>query len=421
MKKSLILSTLLLAGSLVASDYKYEVTPLIGYNIAEGNLGLDNYAVFGAELQYNGLDSAIAPELSIFYSKADYDGSLNNEDTDIWRLALNGVYEFDKIGSIIPLAKAGLGYEKMSDTYGTQNTNSAFIDAGVGAKIPFTEAIALKLEAIYMNKYNDSDFDNNLMLTVGLNIAFGGSQKTAPVVVDGDDDNDGVLNSADSCLSTAAGVSVDSTGCKIDGDNDNDGVLNSIDTCPTTPAGYAVDAKGCALDDDKDGIANTIDKCLTTEAGKSVNAEGCFIDGDDDKDGILNSVDSCPNTPASAISVDSEGCLSEVNLHVKFENASFEVDEASKKHIKQAADFMNQRQNYSAEIVGYTDSVGRASSNQKLSQKRAEAVRAMLIEDGVSADRLTATGKGEASPIADNATAQGRAQNRRIEAILTKD
>ena len=131
MKKILLVPALLLAGNLMANDYKYEVTPLIGYNIAEGNLGLDDYAVFGAELQYNGLDSAIAPELSIFYSKADYDNS--SKDTDIWRLALNGVYEFDKVGSIIPLAKAGLGYEKMSDTSDTENTNSPFIDAGVGA------------------------------------------------------------------------------------------------------------------------------------------------------------------------------------------------------------------------------------------------------------------------------------------------
>jgi len=91
MKKALLISVLLLGTGLMANDYKYEVTPLIGYNIAEGNLGLDDYAVFGAELQYNGLDSVIAPELSIFYSNADYENS--NKDTDIWRLALNGVYE----------------------------------------------------------------------------------------------------------------------------------------------------------------------------------------------------------------------------------------------------------------------------------------------------------------------------------------
>jgi len=325
-----------------------------------------------------------------------------------------------KVGSIIPLAKAGLGYEKMSDTYGTENTNSAFVDAGVGAKIPFTDAIALKLEAIYMNKYNDSDFDNNLMITAGLNIAFGGSQKAAPAVVDGDDDNDGVLNSVDECPTTPMGDKVDSKGCTLDGDDDKDGVLNSVDECPTTPAGFEVNTQGCALDDDNDGIPNTTDKCLATEAGKTVNSDGCFIDGDDDNDGVLNSVDTCPNTPSSVTVVDAEGCIKEVNLHINFENASYEVDAPSKVRIENAANFLKEKQNYSAEIIGYTDSVGRASNNQKLSQKRAQAVRNMLIEKGVSEDRLTATGKGEANPIADNSTADGRAQNRRIEAILTK-
>jgi len=414
MKKILLSAALLASTMAIANDYKYEVTPLIGYNIAEGNLGLDDYAVFGAELQYNGLDSVIAPELSIFYSNADYENS--SKDTDIWRLALNGVYEFDKVGSIIPLAKAGLGYEKMSDTYGTENTNSAFVDAGVGAKIPFTDSIALKLEAIYMNKYNDSDFDNNLMITAGLNIAFGGSQKAAPVapaVVDGDDDNDGVLNSIDECPTTPAGEQVDSKGCKIDGDDDNDGVLNSVDECPATPTGYEVGAKGCALDDDNDGIPNSTDKCLNTEAGKPVNAEGCFIDGDDDNDGVLNANDKCPNTPAGDI-VDKDGCTRIVNLHINFGNNSAKIDDSSKDLVKQFADFLISRKDFTTTITGHTSAKGPAAYNQKLSEKRAEAVKAMLVDYGVEEDRITAVGKGESEPL----TEDNHAQNRRIEATL---
>jgi OOP family OmpA-OmpF porin len=420
MKKILLVPALLLAGNLMASDYKYEVTPVIGYNIAEGNLGLDDYGVFGGELQYNGFDSAIAPELSIYYSDADYDGS--SKDTDIWRAALNGVYEFDKIGPVIPLAKAGIGYEYMSDTYGTENTNSPFIDAGVGAKIPFTESMALKLEAIYMNKYNDSDFDNNLMITAGLNIAFG-KQQEAPKEVDGDDDGDGVLNSSDKCPTTAVGVEVDSDGCKIDGDDDNDGVLNSIDECPTTPAGEKVDAKGCKIDgdDDNDGVPNSIDECPTTEAGVQVDAKGCMLDGDDDKDGVLNSMDKCPNTPANVESVNADGCMKEINLHVKFENASAVVDESYMDYINEAVNFLNEQPSYNVEIIGYTDSVGSTKNNKKLSQKRADAVKEVLVQKGIAEDRITATGMGEANPIADNATAEGRAQNRRIEAKFNKN
>lgn len=71
-------------------------------------------------------------------------------------------------------------------------------------------------------------------------------------------------------------------------------------------------------------------------------------------------------------------------------------------------------------IEGHTDSVGSAESNQRLSKERAEAVRSYLIGQGVSAEQLTAVGKGELEPIADNDTAEGRAINRRVELVIEK-
>lgn len=67
------------------------------------------------------------------------------------------------------------------------------------------------------------------------------------------------------------------------------------------------------------------------------------------------------------------------------------------------------------EIEGYTDNIGSKEFNTKLSQKRADAVKAYLVSKGVSARRLTAVGMGETNPVADNKTADGRAMNRRIE------
>ena len=88
--------------------------------------------------------------------------------------------------------------------------------------------------------------------------------------------------------------------------------------------------------------------------------------------------------------------------------------------LQKYADFLTKYSAYSANIVGYTDSRGSEAYNQKLSQKRANAVKDMLLEKGVPADRLSSEGKGEANPIADNATSEGRAENRRIEAELIK-
>lgn len=69
-------------------------------------------------------------------------------------------------------------------------------------------------------------------------------------------------------------------------------------------------------------------------------------------------------------------------------------------------------------IEGYTDSIGSASHNLELSQRRAEAVRSFLSQNGVDATRITATGYGEASPMAPNNTEAGRLQNRRVEVII---
>ena len=71
-------------------------------------------------------------------------------------------------------------------------------------------------------------------------------------------------------------------------------------------------------------------------------------------------------------------------------------------------------------IGGHTDSTGSASSNQLLSERRANAVRDYLISNGISADRLSAKGHGEDSPITTNKTRSGRKNNRRVEVSLVK-
>jgi len=72
-------------------------------------------------------------------------------------------------------------------------------------------------------------------------------------------------------------------------------------------------------------------------------------------------------------------------------------------------------------VEGHTDSNGSDASNLKLSQDRADAVRVYLIEKGVKADRIRGVGKGEGAPVASNDTAEGRANNRRVEIIVEKN
>ncbi|WP_279128997.1 OmpA family protein [Helicobacter winghamensis] len=86
--------------------------------------------------------------------------------------------------------------------------------------------------------------------------------------------------------------------------------------------------------------------------------------------------------------------------------------------IKDFAQSMKENPSQTAIISGHTDSTGNDEYNQKLSERRANAVKDAIIEEGVQAERLQAKGYGESKPIADNATKEGRQENRRVEAEI---
>jgi OmpA-OmpF porin, OOP family len=100
---------------------------------------------------------------------------------------------------------------------------------------------------------------------------------------------------------------------------------------------------------------------------------------------------------------------------IQFDRASDRLSKSSGATITKLAKIANECPKTRVEISGHTDSEGIPERNQPLSERRATAVAAALIEAGVAADRLSAEGYGAERPIADNSSADGRAKNRRIE------
>jgi OOP family OmpA-OmpF porin len=108
----------------------------------------------------------------------------------------------------------------------------------------------------------------------------------------------------------------------------------------------------------------------------------------------------------------------EVNVEFAFDSAV--VPASYFEEIRRVADFMTANPGTVASIGGHTDSVGTETYNQGLSERRAVAVRQVLIDRfNISSARLTATGYGEMQPVASNATPQGRERNRRVESVLS--
>ena len=143
------------------------------------------------------------------------------------------------------------------------------------------------------------------------------------------------------------------------------------------------------------------------------------IDPDTDGDGVRDSKDYCPQTPLGA-HVDVHGCPLVLSLDLKFDFDKATIsDEKSLYDIKQLSTFMNKYPVYHANIVGHTDSVGNAAYNKKLSIRRAEVVKKIIIKDGVNASRLSYEGRGESEPLFENINPFNRHKNRRTEVELT--
>ncbi|SIT77514.1 OmpA family protein [Pontibacter indicus] len=103
-----------------------------------------------------------------------------------------------------------------------------------------------------------------------------------------------------------------------------------------------------------------------------------------------------------------------------FETGSARIQPESQEQIDNIVKILQAYPQVNIKIGGYTDNVGQPASNLKLSQSRAEAVRDAIQKQGIAANRLEAEGYGEQHPVADNATEEGRAQNRRIDVLVTK-
>jgi iron complex outermembrane recepter protein len=221
-----------------------------------------------------------------------------------------------------------------------------------------------------------------------------------------DTDGDGITDDADACP-TAAGPKV-LNGCP---DKDGDGIADKEDACPDVAGPRSFN--GCP-DKDGDGIQDSKDKCADVPG--IAKYEGCPIP-DRDNDGVADDEDRCPETAGP---VSNFGCplLEEMNFNAKnvtFLTGSSKLTRQATSELDELVVIMNKFPKLGINIDGHTDNTGTAAKNMALSQTRANEVKDYLVKKGVEESRLTATGYGQEKPLGNNATAAGRAQNRRVE------
>jgi outer membrane protein OmpA-like peptidoglycan-associated protein len=163
-----------------------------------------------------------------------------------------------------------------------------------------------------------------------------------------------------------------------DGDDDGDGVLNSKDKCPDTPKGTPVDATGCPI------------------------------------------VTPAPEPVATPVVLPKEETITIRDVHFEFNKATLTPGDKQQLDMV-ATKLKTEASNVQLHVSGHTDSVGSDAYNQKLSQRRAQSVTDYLVSAGIPrASFVSVEGDGEARPVADNKTADGRALNRRVEIKINR-
>lgn len=338
--KKILLSSLACASLVLAanSDYKYEITPLIGGGLGEGNHSLErNYANAGLALGFNQSEDSLIDqfELGFLRTVQDVDGknAVRNQDTSITRVFGNLVKDYGLTTDLSLYALAGLGVEFFDNELTKHQKDGLFGNYGVGLKYQLTDAMALKFDLRHLISAQNGD--STLLYNFGLAIPFGEkAAKVAPVAA---------------------------------------------------PAPVA--AKAAPKDSDGDGVIDELDKCPDTMRGSKV---------------------------------DTVGCMTLVNLNVNFDTNKSDIKDIYSTRIYEFANVMNVDKRLKADIEGHTDSVGSDAYNQKLSERRAASVVKALTELGVEKSRLKAVGYGESKPIASNETVEGKAENRRVHAVMTK-
>ena len=380
-----------------------------GFGKLEHNVGYSAYVKkqlspsFGLKAQYMGgkvagtNEDATGTDIASFETKMPWSAAVSGE----WTLANSNWRFFNSF--VKPYVAVGLGalnFETSVMTADGQETKhdgstKLYVPADFGFK--FAVARGINIDLGYQLNWANQNFDgvqggtfkNDLFsyAHAGLEIALGNGNKPAlnnsnPVAtlvndynVKYDDlkaQNDALKEENATLASQLASLNNDLQ------DDDGDGVANKYDKCPETPAGVKVDGSGCPLPELKNET-KVIEKIVVTEEDKKVVAE--------------------------AIS------------NLEFDLGKSTIRSTSFPSLNKVAALLIEK-NFSLKLAGHTDNTGSMQTNLRLSKERAEAVKAYLVSKGANPSRIEATGYGPNQPIATNATAEGRQQNRRVEFTL---
>jgi len=429
--------------------------------------GEETYFHFGAEL---GLYVSPSFNFGILFStgqigfkgdKGAFESDMNSLDFQL-KYKLNNGHIFNEKAKLAPYLLVGGGMTDLKgDTSVVLDNMVGQFELGAGVNIPISERLSFDLRNTFkylssdnVDRLNQDLNDMYMTLTAGLKLNLGAKKdRDMDGISDKDDacpdvkglvefngcpdsDRDGIADAEDACPDAAGDASMmgcpdgdrDGVADKDDAcpseagltqfrgcpDTDGDGVMDKEDTCPDVAG--TIEFNGCP-DTDGDGISDDLDRCPNAAGTEAMI--GC---PDEDGDGVADRDDKCPDVAGIEANKGCPEITNEVKQistkalqGIQFESGKDIIKSSSNEILNNVADIMKENPAYKLFIQGHADSQGDDAMNQTLSDKRAAAVKAYLTNKAIDEARMRSQGFGESSPVADNATTEGRAKNRRVE------
>lgn len=320
------------------------------------------------------------------YDKFEEDKDSKQFETKYYRTSLQGVVNlgrvlsFEEWTSVLNLqAHAGAGYSWMTNDHFSGKDQMGHFIVGLTGQLKLSERVALNADFTMINNVrqnntwdgrgavNDRGFDGTIYnATLGLSFYLGKNGKHADWYAAPSSDDK--YNELSNRITDVENKLVDS---------DGDGVADYLDQEPNTPAGAMVDTKGRSIDKNNNGIPDSFETYLAEKYG-NVKADQVVMNADD-------------------------SALVKELINKGFVAVYFDFDKAvptTNEGLNFILTYLRSNPSASLDVIGYADATGNANYNKQLSQKRANAVKDVLVKSGVNASRLNVVGNGE-----DNTTA----------------
>ncbi|MDR2080667.1 MAG: OmpA family protein [Campylobacteraceae bacterium] len=389
----------------MAAEGRYEVTPTISGVFPEKDTQLENYLSVGLRVgQYFDDEFINKVESGVEIAKADYEDlghGKSKRQAIITRYFVHAIKEFEISKSAYFYALVGAGYENIQKKARYGNNDSPYGKYGVGFRYAMTDDFYLRTEFRHAIKLHSEDGDNNLLATFGISYALGEKSKPktdifAPYLKSENIKDEEIL------------IEI------------NEKKIEELEETGDEQQSAAETAKSESIIEEQAAAEEAHEDVIEQAADKSENKHFMAETiADSDNDGISDDQDLCPNTPVE-FKVDSVGCIKSITLKINFSVGGADIPDSFQPQIESVAKILINETDYRVVLEGHTDSSGSKKKNLILSEQRVKKVAQELVRMGVDESRIFVEWFGSEKPAASNNNAEGRAENRRVEAFFIK-